>query len=573
MNQKRTIIGLILCLIAFSSTAQEQGNHQKMTFQDSTGRIYWNLDLPVYVNISTSPDAQGYQMKETRTETMQKFSNPMKWDGHGVHYIRHLDYGHDLQDEEVAFAVYVDGIAPKTKIEFQSEKAFTKNQQDYYGKGLVISVISEDEMSGIAQVFYAVNGAPFSEYVEPLRFDEAGNYEVKFYAVDKTGNVEQVQSRSFIIDYTAPQTSILVNGDDRLENVLSGRISLALKTQDNYSGIKNIMYQFNDNPTKNYTMPIALKWLDEGQYLMKYFAQDNLMNTENEQTFEFFLDKTPPTVTVEVEGEQHQNRGRIFISQRTKVKLTAQDNKAGVEKIMYSIDGKPETEYTEPFRLNKKQGVHVISYRAFDRVQNISKTQVNDRYGTVFLDLSLPEVSHTFQGAQFYTRDTLFVRSTTLVSIQATDTESGIEKVGYSINDALEKDFEAPFNLPEDGTFTIQYFARDNVGNENEASTTVVVDNQGPQIHTHWSANPIGTKILEDGQVVPIYSAHVKLYLAATDELIGTEKMYYTIDGGKEWLFSSPLKYFKKGLHRMTIRATDKLGNERIIEALDFWIE
>jgi len=565
--------GICLWCIILPLSAQEQGKHKKLTFQDSTGRIYWNLDLPVYVNISASPTAQGYRMSETRTENMQKYSNPMKWDGHGIHYIRHLDYMHHIQEEEVAFAVHVDGIAPKTNVELQSQKAFTKNNKDYYGQGLMIEASATDEMSGVAQIYYSINGSPYTEYTELLRFEEAGDYDVYFYAVDKTGNVEQPQSYSFAVDYTAPQTSIIVNGTDRLEDILSGRVSLLLETKDSHAGVKNVKYKFNDGEEKRYTSPITLRWLEEGSYIMKYFAEDNLMNIENENTYEFFLDKTPPTVMVEVEGDQHQNRGRIFISQRTKVKLTAEDNRAGVQKIMYAIDGKKEEEYTKPFRLDKRQGIHVISYRAIDRVQNTSRTQVNDRYGTVFLDLSSPQVSHTFQGSQFYTRDTLFVQSTTLVNLKAKDTESGIEKIGYSMNGELEQDYSEPFHFPSDGIYTVNYFARDNVGNENEADFTVVVDNQAPVIHTHWSIKPIGSKTLEDGRVVPIYSAHAKLYLAATDELIGTDKMYYSIDGGKEWLFSEPLKSFKKGLHSINIRATDILGNERVTETMDIWIE
>ena len=134
--------------IAIESSAQVEGEllatnttdlserHEKKTFIDESGKIFWNVKLPVYLSISTQPNGGGAMpLKEVKSEAMKKHASPMYFDGHGVHYLRHLDYEHHIPEHEVSFAVHVDGKKPISNIKFLSAPRFVSGQQVFYGKG------------------------------------------------------------------------------------------------------------------------------------------------------------------------------------------------------------------------------------------------------------------------------------------------------------------------------------------------------------------------------------------------------------------------------------------------------
>ena len=72
--------------------AQDQPTFEKKTVKDENGNVYWPLSLPVYVQLSSLPDAKdAVMLSNVKEGHMKNFAHPMKWDGHGTHYIRHVD--------------------------------------------------------------------------------------------------------------------------------------------------------------------------------------------------------------------------------------------------------------------------------------------------------------------------------------------------------------------------------------------------------------------------------------------------------------------------------------------------
>ncbi len=571
---KRYAFILILGFTSQNLLAQNQLEHPKTTFQDENNRIFWQVSLPVYLNISPTPDgSKSYPMKNTRSQQMQKFAVPMYFDGHGVHYIRHLDYEHAISEQEVAFEINVDGLAPVCKASVESSSKLSFNGKIYYNSGVKISLSATDEMSGLDKIYYSMNSAAYQPYAETLSLEEEKDYVIKFYAVDRVGNVGKPQEIAFSIDRQAPLTEVNIEGDF-LENILSPRSVISLKSNDLTAGLDKIYYAFDKQATQIYTRPFSLLNFKEEQHSLQFFGKDRLQNTEEPKNFNFIVDRTPPVVTPAIEGEQHQNRNRIFVSGRSKIRLDAEDNMAGVEKVFYSIDGQAEKIYEEPFSLNKNQGVHKISYRAIDRVNNEIRSKLDDRYSLVFLDLGAPKIGYTLKGAQFESRDTIFIQSTTLVYINAEDAESGLQKVAYQINGNPEVIYEnTPFGIAEGGRKKMRLYAVDNVNNEVSKELAVVVDNEAPTIHLHWSMNPYGTKDDPQKGVISVYSPQTMLYLAATDALVGTQQIFVSLNGLPDQPYATPLRNFKKGLNKLMISAIDILGNKTPPQEINFWIE
>ena len=139
------ILMIALLVVSWGGFAQDSGpkvsmgapkkpTHQKKVFQDSDDKIYWQVGIPAKVSIGPANGSESFQLKTVKNESMKKFSQPMYFDGHGIHYIRHFDYEHPIPENEVAWEIFVDGIAPRTRISLTGAPKAVRNGTIFYGK-------------------------------------------------------------------------------------------------------------------------------------------------------------------------------------------------------------------------------------------------------------------------------------------------------------------------------------------------------------------------------------------------------------------------------------------------------
>ncbi|MDD2279823.1 MAG: hypothetical protein PHS05_12265, partial [Bacteroidales bacterium] len=72
---------------------------------------------------------------------------------------------------------------------------------------------------------------------------------------------------------------------------------------------------------------------------------------------------------------------------------------------------------------------------------------------------------------------------------------------------------------------------------------------------------------------VAVYSDGVVVYLAASDDNVGVDRIMVSVNELSEKAYSQPLSGFKANQkHTLKLRCIDKLGNEK--EAtINFWVE
>ncbi len=85
-----------------------------------------------------------------------------------------------------------------------------------------VTLIAQDDLSGVNTTFYAVNPSttpiPPEElniYVDTFTISEPGAYEIHYFSVDNAGNVEDVKVTVFKIveeDVTPPETTCILEG-------------------------------------------------------------------------------------------------------------------------------------------------------------------------------------------------------------------------------------------------------------------------------------------------------------------------------------------------------------------------
>ncbi|MGB0521909.1 MAG: chitobiase/beta-hexosaminidase C-terminal domain-containing protein [Flammeovirgaceae bacterium] len=584
MQLNRIFIAMVAFLIAFGSYAQDSGPkasmatpkkpaHKKKVFQDSDDKIYWQVSVPVKVSIGAANGTESFQLKTVKNESMKQYSNPMFFDGHGIHYIRHFDYEHPIPENEVAWEVYVDGIAPRTRLTFSDAPKAVRNGTVYYGKGLSGTLKSTDEMSGMDKTYHSINGAAYTVNTSTTSFADENSYEYRYYAVDRVGNDEEERTTSFVVDTSTPTSSHEIAGI-RKDMIFSSKVNFDLSSIDKLSGVKRIRWNFDNTAEGTYKQKIWVGYLEDGEHTLNYYAEDYVENVEEKKTVSFYLDKIAPEVVAKIEGDMYEKNGRTYVSERTMFSLSATDNKAGVRNIFYSIDGTNQLEYSAPFKLDRAQGTHNIRFRGVDNVENLGKFKTDNNLGALYLDLTAPTISHYYSGPKFETRDTMFITSETNVHLKALDYQAGVQKIGYKLDEADNEYVEA-FQVEKDGYHDVNYYATDHVNNKQEDKFYFIVDNDPPEIFMHFSMESIGTAQMseEEGGKVEIYAPHSIMYLAATDKAVGTDKIYYTLDDGSEKLYTGPLKNLRKGFRTIKIRATDKLGNESDITTISFMIK
>lgn len=567
----------VLCVQILS--AQNQQSHEKGSYVDSLNRYYQQAELPLYIYVSHKPDQPPTQLgkEENENENKKTELKPIYLDGHGKHYLRHIDGLHNISEN---FAVYADGIAPESTSSFLAAPRYNRNGIQYYGKDLRVALQTKDEMSGIQTLLQTTNKGAYTAYSGDIAFNEEGEQSILYYAVDNVGNAEKAHTRNFTVDLSSPETFHNIVGIAK-EKIISLSTKIYLTFSDKLSGVANTYYKIDDSKWKEYEkgMVIPLEQLKDGVHTLYYYSTDNVSNKEEAKNFEFYLDRTAPIMSADVLGDRFIVGDQVYFSGRTKLKLTAVDNKAGIKKTLYSVDGNEYKDYDEPFYLPSKSGLHVVRYYALDNMENEGAGNRNARFdeykhnvSSVYVDLTGPTLNFQYLDVKFQKGDTIYITPQTRIKLAAFDPESGLQKISYSLDGSADEIiYNQAFTVGETGRHTINYFGYDNVNNRNVSSFVFIVDNKPPDIFVNFSISP---NTWEDSppstggkgkteEKLPIYPSYATLFLAATDLQTGFDEIHYAINGEKPKPYEGLIRGFEKNkIYTITIFAEDKLGNK-----------
>jgi hypothetical protein len=576
----KSVLIIYICLQTFIiSIAQEQKQHEKKYYVDENEKLFWNRKLPVYIRIASSPEDTGYIMK---SEVTKQYSNPYYFDAEGYHRIR-TDWATDQKTGEMVYPqleviweAYADGIAPESKLIFSKSPKSSKGAEEIYGDSVTIEIHAKDATAGVDQIYYSLNGDDYKLYTAPFVLSSEGYQKVKYYTVDKVGNAEKPKEKNFNTDLKPPKTYYTIAGISNNE-IIAVNTKITLSAEDSLSGLRETYYKIDSSEFVVYKPGtyIPISKLSDGDHKLVFYSVDKVGNKEPETIFPFYLDKTAPLIASDVLGDRYMMDDKVFFSGRTKMKLTAIDNKSGVEDIYYSVNGGKFAKYDQPFYLPSIPGIHIVRYYATDKMMNNSDagTSQYEQYkhvvSRIYVDLSGPILSYEMIGDKYKTRDTLFISGKTKIKFNSVDKESGHQYISYSINnDPDEIKYTEPLQFTEPGLKHIVYYGYDNVNNRNRAELAVSVDNEGPEIKYNFSITSKGIK-----DELPVYPGHVVLFLGATDQIVGAKDIYYSINGQSEKKFSLSVNGFNKAsINELKIRATDYLNNETTLE-LKFYVE
>jgi hypothetical protein len=176
----------------------------------------------------------------------------------------------------------------EVKVDVTAPETTSNVTDDWFNQDFVVELTAEDNLSGVAQTFYSING---SEYVEGTTFvvTEEGVNQVSFYSVDVAGNVEEANVVEVKIDKTAPVTTSSVT-----DEWLQKEFTVELTAEDNLSGVAQTFYSINGS---EYVEGTTFVVTEEGVNQVSFYSVDVAGNVEEANVVEVKIDKTAPTVS------------------------------------------------------------------------------------------------------------------------------------------------------------------------------------------------------------------------------------------------------------------------------------
>ena len=566
----KVYLSLAFVIFAFLCNAQVQEKQDPKVVKDKkTGEIYWNRKLPVYINLSTKPNGEGQkvQLKKVEKEAPQAYY----FDCDGANFIRTKwktdENGVRINPPvEVLWRVNSDGTAPTTKIHYHYNKKHIANGIIYYDKNLEVSFSSMDAISGVEKTMFSSNKEEYKKYQANQRIKfQAGENNLKVYSVDRVGNVEAIKDNlndhNFVVDEKAPETTHKITGP-QIDNIISPKCVIKLTAQDDKSGVRNIKYHQAGDDFKLYGKGIYARNLNAGVNVLTYKAEDYVGNVEQEKTHELFIDDVAPEPTFAFDKDMYISSKKVrYSSKRAIISFEASDNKAGVKIVEYSFDGHNFVDAKEKIDLQYVQSTfNKVYYRATDKVENRSAV----KFFTYYIDNSAPKIKWNTPDKFVKRRDTIFVKSSSRIKLKAyeiTKVNSGVKELLYSINDGVKKVYNGEFNITKEGHNKLTIWAYDNVNNKSEVSYDFFVDDKAPEIFNHYSVETQNTKHTGN-KTNKVFPKGTFIYLAAEDNVVGNEVIYYSINGGKEKKYTHPISGLKANKdYEIVIKAIDLLGN------------
>lgn len=521
-------------------------------FKDSTGKLFIATGTHVYLFIGTSPEgSKSFKLNGDNG------NEPLHWSGHGIKHFTHLNLylGH-----KVNLDLFADALPPKSSVGYETEKAIQKDNSTYLSGLCIIELSANDPDAGLKGIYYSINDGAKIRYNEPISLKSEGNYKLSVFALDNVGNKEEEVTHNIIVDNTPPLSHLDIIGD-KFDNIVSGRSTLTITAIDAL-GVKQTFYSIDSGKVTLYTNPIKASTIDEGEHTIKWYSVDEVDNVEETKSFTFYVDKTPPMVFEEIVGNTYIVAGKEFSSGRSQLRVAAVDNKSGVKEIKYSLNNEPYKVYDKPVYLSDILGAASVKSFAIDNVgnQSISDTKT-ESFAMPVVDITGPQVSCTFTGPKITLRDTIWIGPKTKISIRTTDVGAGVSKVTYRLKGGEENLYTEPFTVETEGKHEIICTAFDNVDNVNLLSFKFNVDSKAPKISYHFSSEPYN-HITENNERIPVFLKGVKIYLAATDDISGLEKLSYSLNGSAENLYSAPIDWLKaNATYTLVIKSMDVLGN------------
>lgn len=316
--------------------------------------------------------------------------------------------------------------------------------------------------------------------------------------------------------------------------------------------------QFNGEGPANAKMQYT--YTEPGYYTAELNVSDAFGNWDTDTVNITVFDATPPVtnLTIGVPKYRANASDDWNVTSATTFSLSAYDEYSVLNYTWYSIDGDFYV-YATPFDLGSYGGgVHILTYGSEDTIGN------NDTGTVLFINVDdIAPFTTLAIGAPKHGDgiNSINVSSATQFIINSIDNYAGTE-TGWFYVDTMDNYFEATiFDLNPfgEGTYTLHYGARDNLGNNMSIpfSIMIFVDDSKPVTGLSIGNPKFGDEINE------INVTSTTLFtLSSSDGMVGVNFTWYTI-GGDYYIYSGAFNFagYGEGVSTLIYGSEDLVEN------------
>ena len=400
------------------------------------------------------------------------------------------------------------------------------------------SLTPDDATSGVAGTNWAVDGgAPQSGTDVTVSGD--GEHTVSYYSTDNAGNPEAAHSVTVRIDTTAPET-----GDDYAGGATwqTGDVHFSLTPDDATSGVAGTNWAVDGGAPQSGT---DVTVSGDGEHTVSYYSTDNAGNPEAAHSVTVRIDTTAPDTTDESDPAlAADGDGGWRTTGQTVTFAAADEGGSSLSATYYTLDG-VEHEYDGPFTLSG-DGSHAITWWSADGAGNVETAHTG--YVNIWGTAPETDANAVVTAAA---DDGWRTSSPQPVSLTATGGHGAVT-VHYVLGSGAQTNAagEAMFDVAGDGSHQLEYWATDELGNEEiHHRGRVNIDTLAPVTSDDYA----GGDVWQTGPV--------SFSLAADDATSGVAGTSWAVDGGAPQS-GTDVTVSGDGEHTVSYYSTDNAGNE-----------
>lgn len=301
MTQKFTLIFFIFTTSHFAFGQQNDSN----IYIDSLGQVYVKANVPAYLFISpeSSPNSR------ILIPTNDPRTNPMIFDGNGIHYLNTQDA---ITKKTVTFKIFADGIPPKVSIRFKKGLLMSSGKRFYVDEGSTADLVAKDNFSGVRSIFASIDGSEFADS-RSISFNKGNDYRVKAYAIDNVGNISDTINLRVI---TALNSIVKINNiyfdinSNRLRPESKVELNEFVQVLNEYPEIRiEIRAHTDSQGDAAYNLQLSER---RAEAVVNYLIQKGI--NESRLTFKGFGDTMPVNECIKgvsCSDEKHQENRRV----------------------------------------------------------------------------------------------------------------------------------------------------------------------------------------------------------------------------------------------------------------------
>lgn len=476
----------------------------------------------------------GSGTRETRLsfdgEHWQTYAGPVEVPGEGSMLVQFysVDFAGNVEPTRTAM-VRIDRTPPTTSARVLATDVPDGGTAPWTGDWTPLTLTPSDALSGVGQTLYSVDGSPWQVYTDYTPIMAAGIVPIRYYSVDKAGNVEPIRTLTARIDLTGPDTSATVDGEGVADggtapwaNASGGR--LAFTARDSESGVAAIYYFDGGNWQTYAGTPVVF---GEGIRTIRYHSVDVVGAQGPPGSVTLRIDATAPTTSADVSP--------AYVDTAT-IAIASSDELSGVSRTEYELDGRVAV---GTLVATSEPGTHILRHRAVDVAGNTGAWSPAETFAVVS---SADCVITASAGAG----GTIAPSGVTVVSRGSDATFNITPKSGYHVADVLVDGSSV-------GAVTSYRFTGITVNHA--ISATFAVDSITPTSITIKSAatvTTIGKTVALSGAVTPtgMIGANIVVYVMKPDRpywSYSSNRTVYGLGGSPAWLYKY---YFKPGMAR-----------------------